>query len=139
MLADEITTGTASFLLNLAKSSNQKKSNQLDRDDSQFKSVVRVRLMLSTIEQDRSFRKKDLFMGTQHLTSEELHKRLGEKIKDLRIQKSLSQTTLAQLSGLSVRSISQIEHGQFKVTLADLNALVQALHTTISHLLRGLA
>jgi len=78
-------------------------------------------------------------MGTQHLTSEELHKKLGEKIKNLRIQKSLSQTTLAQLSGLSVRFISQIEHGQFKVTLADLNALVQALHTTISHLLRGVA
>ena len=78
-------------------------------------------------------------MSTQHLSSEELHKKLGEKIKDLRIQKSLSQTTLAQLSGLSVSSISKIERGEFKVTLADLHALAPALQTQISLLLRGLA
>ena len=78
-------------------------------------------------------------MTDQHQKLEQVMKALGERIKTRRNRKGLSQMALAQLSGLSVRAISQIERGAFKVTLADLYALAPALQTQISLLLQGLA
>lgn len=78
-------------------------------------------------------------MTDQSLDSKMLIKAFGEKIKRLRLQKGWSQTALAQLSGLSARSISQIERGEFDVRLSTLVALGDAFHTKVSQLLHGVA
>lgn len=77
-------------------------------------------------------------MSTRNSDFEALQKRFGERIKDLRLKKGLSQTTLAQLSGLSLPSISKIERGEFNLTLADFLALGHSLQTQITLLFRGL-
>jgi transcriptional regulator with XRE-family HTH domain len=65
-----------------------------------------------------------------------VQKALGEQIRNLRLKKRRSQTTLAELSGLSVPAISQIVRG---VTLSTLVALVGAFRITISQLFQGVA
>lgn len=78
-------------------------------------------------------------MGTQDSQAQELHKRFGERIKNLRIQKGWPQKTLAELSGMSVRSISQIERGEVDLPLSTIKPLADALHTTVSQILEGVA
>ena len=80
-----------------------------------------------------------VYMTDQCLSSEKLLKAFGEKIKNLRLQKGWSQKALAELSDLSVRSISQIERGEFDVRLSTLLALADAFGTQVSQLLHGVA
>lgn len=46
------------------------------------------------------------------LTNEEIRKKLGQRIKDYRIDSGYSQSELAMKCGLSVHSLSNIENGK---------------------------
>lgn len=45
------------------------------------------------------------------LSDEEIMKRLGQKFREIRLSKDMSQQEMAQASGLSVFSITQAENG----------------------------
>lgn len=72
-------------------------------------------------------------------TSEEwLRRRLGERIRSLRLAESLSQTELAERASLSPAQVSQIERAQSSPSLEALHRLSQTLSVSLSELFKGL-
>jgi DNA-binding XRE family transcriptional regulator len=69
---------------------------------------------------------------------EQLRTALGQRIKNLRITKAWSQKMLAELSGVNLRYIAQIERGELDVRLSTLVALARAFHIPVSQLIRGI-
>lgn len=64
---------------------------------------------------------------------------LGVKIKKLRISKDLSQQKLAELSGLSLRTIQRIEKDQVKPTSDTISRLSEALNINITEVFSELS
>ena len=62
---------------------------------------------------------------------------LGLKIKDLRAKKNISQQELSDLIGVKRQYISQIEAGDYNVTVDTLNKIATAFEISISELLEG--
>lgn len=60
-------------------------------------------------------------------TNPEIEKELGKRLRDRRLDMNLSQTEIADRSGLSRRTITAIEHGEGS-TLSTLIALLRALN-----------
>lgn len=63
------------------------------------------------------------------------YKKLGLKIKDVRIHQGLTQELLAEIVGCNTSHISNIENAHTRVGLNVLLAIANALHTTIDYLL----
>jgi len=63
-------------------------------------------------------------------------KRFGQKVRDLRIQRGLSQEKLAELSGLHRTYISSLELGKRNVSIVNIHALAKALQVTPDELLK---
>lgn len=63
-------------------------------------------------------------------------KRFGDKVRELRIKKGLSQEQLAELSGLHRTYISSVELGKRNVSLINIFALAKALGVTPDKLLK---
>jgi transcriptional regulator with XRE-family HTH domain len=63
-------------------------------------------------------------------------KRFGDKVRELRIKKGLSQEQLAELSGLHRTYISSLELGKRNVSLINIFALAKALGVTPDKLLK---
>src|SRR5205809_163407 len=84
-------------------------------------------------------RTNQTLMPDQEQNPEQVRKALAQQIRNLRIKKAWSQKMLAELSGINLRSISQIEQGEFEVRLSDLFALAEAFHISIYQLIRGIA
>lgn len=61
--------------------------------------------------------------------------RLAQRLADLRLQKSWSLETLAELTGISRASLSRIERGETSPTASLLNRLCHAYGLTMSRLL----
>jgi transcriptional regulator with XRE-family HTH domain len=61
------------------------------------------------------------------LTNPDIEKELGKRLKNRRLDLNLSQTEIAERSGLSRRTITAIEHGEGS-TLSTLIALLRALN-----------
>ena len=59
---------------------------------------------------------------------------LGKKIKRMRVNRGLTQETLAELADISQRTLSGIESGDNFVTAETLDNLVKALNTTTEEL-----
>ena len=57
----------------------------------------------------------------------DLKKKLGNRIREIRISRSLTQETLAEKINLSAKSLSQIELGNNFVSAQTLDALCSAL------------
>ena len=57
----------------------------------------------------------------------ELQIEIGNKIKQLRIQKKMSQSELSKLSGISQSKISQIENGSLNITLRTIEIIFGVL------------
>lgn len=57
---------------------------------------------------------------------------ISKKIHDARIAKGIGQTKLSELSGVSVRTIRNIERGTFVPTLNNLLSLCEHLDLEIS-------
>lgn len=63
-------------------------------------------------------------------------KRFGEKVREQRIKRGLSQEELAELSGLHRTYISSLELGKRNVSLINIYALAKALDVTPDKLLK---
>ena len=65
-------------------------------------------------------------------------KRLGERIREMRLQREWSQTDLGQRVGVTKATVSQWERGQIKdIRLRTVLKLVQVLGTTLQYLVNG--
>ncbi len=63
-------------------------------------------------------------------------KKFGEKVREVRIRRGLSQEELAELSGLHRTYISSLELGKRNVSLINIYALAKALGVTPDKLLK---
>ena len=63
-------------------------------------------------------------------------KKFGEKVREQRIKKGLSQEELAELSGLHRTYISSLELGKRNVSLINIHALAKALGISPDKLLK---
>lgn len=61
--------------------------------------------------------------------------KLGQKIRYERLKNSLSQEDLEEKSGVSRRTISEIERGNADIRYTNLYQIAEALNLTISELL----
>lgn len=62
-------------------------------------------------------------------------KKIGERIKELRIERELSQKQLADKIGVATNTISQYESGKSKTSIEVLANLAVELDTTTDYLL----
>ena len=69
---------------------------------------------------------------------QEAKKKLGERIRQLREKKELSQESFAGLCEINRVHMSQIERGQINLTITTLNKIAKNLDTTVSGLLKGI-
>ncbi len=63
------------------------------------------------------------------------YKKLGMRIKEIRINRNLTQENLAQMVDCNSSHISNVENAHTKVSLMALLAIANALDTTIDYLL----
>ena len=64
--------------------------------------------------------------------------RFGNRVRELRKAKGLSQETFASLCGLDRTYISGIERGVRNVSLANISLLAESLGISLSELMQGL-
>lgn len=69
------------------------------------------------------------------ISKEEYQRRLGERVKELRKTKRLSQHGLAVACGKNAQSIGLVERGEFNASGYYLLELSEALGVTVSELL----
>jgi len=66
----------------------------------------------------------------------EFYQMIGERIRDLRIQKGMSQADLAEKAHLSLPVISSIENARSKVWLVTFAKIAEALQVSADDILR---
>lgn len=69
------------------------------------------------------------------MRSEVDHKKLGVKIKEVRLNRGLTQDNLAEMVGCNTSHISNIENNYTKLSLNVLLAIANALNTSVDYLL----
>jgi len=62
----------------------------------------------------------------------------GQRIRELRLSKGLSQEKLGQLCGLDRTYISSVERGHRNVSIENISAIAVALGMNLSHIFRGI-
>jgi transcriptional regulator with XRE-family HTH domain len=68
---------------------------------------------------------------------DEALQRLGERMRELRAERGLTQLRLAERSGISRPSIANVEAGRQNISLRQLCALAAALGIGVEELLAG--
>jgi transcriptional regulator with XRE-family HTH domain len=68
---------------------------------------------------------------------EEIQKRLGKRIKALRLKRGWTQDEFADLSGLHRAQVGAFENGRMNITIASLHLVAQTLGVRIVDLFRG--
>jgi len=71
------------------------------------------------------------------LQREEIQKRLGARIKDLRLKRGWTQDEFADLSGLHRAQVGAFENGRMNITLASLHLVAQTMGLRIVDLFKG--
>ncbi|MEX1474814.1 helix-turn-helix domain-containing protein [Enterococcus sp. C78] len=61
---------------------------------------------------------------------------IGSRIKKARLKKNLTQEKLAELTGLSIQHISNIENGRSKLSIESLISISSTLDVSTDHLLQ---
>ena len=69
---------------------------------------------------------------------QEAQKKLGQRIRELRQKKKVSQEFFAGLCEINRVHMSQIERGQINLTIATLNKIAKNLDVSVSALLKGI-
>lgn len=67
-----------------------------------------------------------------------IQRRLGDRIRKLRVKKGWTQEEFAEISGLHRTYIGAVERGEKNLTLTTLCTMSKTLDTTIANLLRGI-
>ena len=67
----------------------------------------------------------------------DIGKRLGQRIRELRTQKKLSQEALAGLAGIHTNVVGRLERGSYNPTVMTLAALAVKLGVSLEDLFRG--
>lgn len=65
------------------------------------------------------------------------YKAVGERIKESRISKDMTQDTLAELIEVNPSFISNIERAKTKMSTETLASIARSLHTSVDYLLFG--
>jgi transcriptional regulator with XRE-family HTH domain len=68
----------------------------------------------------------------------DIRARFGERLRQLRKKKALSQVELADYLGLRRTYISDLEHGKRNVSLLTIQVIARGFKMTVSQLMRGL-
>lgn len=66
----------------------------------------------------------------------ELNKRIGARIREVRIQQKMSQADLAEKAHISLPHVSELELGKKEMKLSTFIQVAEALQTSTDHLLR---
>ena len=69
---------------------------------------------------------------------EELQRRLGRRLRELRLKRGWTQDVFADKSGFHRAQVGAFERGEMNVTLASLLLLAQSLKVKIADLFKGL-
>lgn len=67
----------------------------------------------------------------------ELQRRLGERLRELRLKRGWTQDEFADKSGFHRAQVGAFERGEMNLTLASLFLLAQTLQVKIPELFRG--
>jgi transcriptional regulator with XRE-family HTH domain len=70
--------------------------------------------------------------------SKEILTVFGARVRELRLEKNLSQEELAHLANLHRTYIGMIERAEKNITLLNIEKIAKALETSLSNLLNGL-
>ena len=68
---------------------------------------------------------------------EELQRRLGARLRDLRLKKGWTQDIFADKSGFHRAQVGAFERGEMNLTLASLHLLAETLEVRVVDLFRG--
>lgn len=63
---------------------------------------------------------------------------MGARIRDVRLQRGISQVELAAVAGMSKAQVNNIEHNKKSASLDSVVALVDALDVSLDYIVRGL-
>ena len=69
---------------------------------------------------------------------EELQRRLGARIRELRLKRGWTQDVFADKSGFHRAQVGAFERGEMNITLASLLQLAQTLKVKVADLFKGL-
>jgi transcriptional regulator with XRE-family HTH domain len=67
----------------------------------------------------------------------ELEKRLGQKIRELRKERRMSQTELAEKAGVALMTISRLERGEHDPHMRTLSQIAKGLHVPLFEVMRS--
>lgn len=71
------------------------------------------------------------------VTQQEEYTKIGARIKEIRLQRHMSQATLAEKANISLSHISDIENGKTTMLLPTFIRIVEALQVSADALLRS--
>jgi transcriptional regulator with XRE-family HTH domain len=71
------------------------------------------------------------------LQRQEIQKRLGARIRQLRVKRGWTQDLFADISGLHRAQVGAFENGRMNITLASLHLIAQTLEVRILDLFKG--
>jgi transcriptional regulator with XRE-family HTH domain len=69
---------------------------------------------------------------------QELQRRLGKRIRELRLKRGWTQDVFADVSGFHRAQVGAFERGEMNLTLGSLLLLAQSLKVKVGELFRGL-
>ena len=72
------------------------------------------------------------------MSVQEIQRKLGEKIRGLRLEKGYSQESFADACKLHRTYMGSVERGERNLTLKTLLTVARALEMTVSELLKGI-
>ena len=68
---------------------------------------------------------------------QEVHKKLGKRVAELRLKKGFTQEGFAHECGFNRSYMGAVERGEKNITLAMTNKIARALNITLSELFKG--
>jgi transcriptional regulator with XRE-family HTH domain len=78
-----------------------------------------------------------MFKGGAILLGMEAQKRLGQNIRELRKERKMSQTELAQRAGVALMTISRLERGEHDPHVRTLSRIARGLGVPLLELMRS--